>query len=322
MKVNLIKPMQVWITPLAMHKMTVYTALSSDEVGWLGIVEELDNGDFRITDTYLTKQQVHGCTCELLPEGISELAIGFLREPEGDKLFNSLRLWGHSHVNMGVSPSSQDDKQLETLSEHSDWFIRLIMNKRGDVSVTLYDKIRGLIIEELPWSVDYGLNMVDEIRKELEEKVSKIVPQYTKWNKPEVTVFGDVKQTQPKKEDKKLKTLQERITENRKVSEQDKFVKYLEGSEDDETVETYGGWLGSKVIYLDSEEDVYDNVNISTLFQFGAMIGTMSEDALVQEIIDTLSRYDEFEGIDEVEANVVLEVARDLSMEVYGNGIQ
>lgn len=92
----------VFINRTALNKMFIYTDEVADEVGWLGTVQKVDNG-YHIIDVFLFDQQVHGATTEISPEGLAAFAEELLQLPEGVEIWNSMRLWGHSHVNMGIT---------------------------------------------------------------------------------------------------------------------------------------------------------------------------------------------------------------------------
>ena len=173
MNIKMINPIKIIIDPLAKRKMDLYVKLSEDEVGWLGVAEKQADGNILIKDVFLPTQEVHATTCELTPDGINKLASELLGLPNGVELCNSLKVWGHSHVEMSTSPSGQDDTQLEEFAENNSWFLRLIANKKGDMRMTLLDLERGLVIDEIPWEVDLGYDLEEEISKELKDKVTK-----------------------------------------------------------------------------------------------------------------------------------------------------
>lgn len=139
----------------ALTKMKLYVDECADEIGWLGTAyKDEENNIIFVEDVYLFDQEVHATTTEITPEGLSEFAEELLSGgQEGIDTWNNLKVWGHSHVNMGVSPSSQDDSQMETFKEGGhDWFIRIIANKKGDLKVDLYNYSEGIIYLDLPWS--------------------------------------------------------------------------------------------------------------------------------------------------------------------------
>jgi hypothetical protein len=148
---------------------------NSDEVGWLGSVEVID-GSYWITDIYLPKQEVNGGTCELAPDGMQELCNHMISNGQEDKI-DKVHFWGHSHVNMGTSPSGQDLQQsMEKLRDFGgSFFIRAICNKAGQMSVAFYDGANKRIIENIVWYVHDGVN-----RKEIEDTFGPMIKENVK----------------------------------------------------------------------------------------------------------------------------------------------
>ena len=158
MKVKLMKNFspKIFIDIKALNKMKEYVRQSSLEIGWLGTCEKIDNNYF-ITDVFLFKQEVHSTTTEITTEGLSEFAMDLMSTPNGLDIWNNMKVWGHSHVNMSTSPSSQDDKQIDVFAENAeDFFIRIIANKSNSFRIDLYDYTSGVMYEELPYEVDFG----------------------------------------------------------------------------------------------------------------------------------------------------------------------
>jgi hypothetical protein len=139
------------ISKEALTKMYHYVQECADEIGWLGTAYK-QGREILIADVYLFDQEVHATTTEITPQGLATFAENILQREDGVEIWNNLKMWGHSHVNMGVTPSGQDDKQMETFAEGGhDWFIRLIANKKGELKVDLYDYEHGIIFTDLPW---------------------------------------------------------------------------------------------------------------------------------------------------------------------------
>ena len=66
-----------------------------------------------------------------------------------DEVFNKLRFHGHSHVNMGVSPSGVDTKyQDDILKNLNDFYIFGIFNKREDNYLIIYDITNNIVYED------------------------------------------------------------------------------------------------------------------------------------------------------------------------------
>ena len=156
----------------AKNKMKEYVRQSDLEIGWLGTSRRVGNV-FYIDDVFLFRQEVHATTTEITTEGLNEFAMELLYEENGVEIWNNMKLWGHSHVNMTTSPSGQDDKQIEVFAENAeDFFIRIIANKSGDFRIDLYDFTTGVIYEKLPYEISYGADT--EIIESLYRKIAEI----------------------------------------------------------------------------------------------------------------------------------------------------
>ena len=166
----------IYINPKALDKMALYVQGCDKEIGWLGKATKNEN-IYIIHDVYLFKQEVHSATCELTPEGLSDFVLDMYTNHTdiADEVVNNLRLWGHSHVNMGVSPSSQDDNQMDSFKESNPWFLRVIANKSGEMEFSLYDYEQQVQFKNVKW-FEYRANefsLQDEIKAEIALKVKE-----------------------------------------------------------------------------------------------------------------------------------------------------
>lgn len=170
------RPRAVLISREAYARMWHFVDIADDEVGWLGTVERLPNGGFLIEEVFLLDQEVSGASTEISEEGVALLAEELFTRPDGLELVNKLRFWGHSHVMMGTSPSSQDDKQMDMFRDNGcDWFIRAILNKRGRMEIDIYFFESGVMFKDVPWIIYQPIDqtMREEIRAEFDQKVTK-----------------------------------------------------------------------------------------------------------------------------------------------------
>lgn len=179
MKIKMMKNKQpmIYIDNNAMNKMEQYIKQVNNEVGWLGTVVK-SGLNFLIKDVYLFKQEVHGATTEITTDGLNDFAMELMSTEDGMEVWNDMKMWGHSHVNMSTSPSSQDDKQMELFeSGGNDFFIRLIANKQGSKKFDLYDYVTGIIYEDVAYQLHLQgseLAYVNELEKKIQELRSKI----------------------------------------------------------------------------------------------------------------------------------------------------
>lgn len=114
----------------------------TEEIAWHGTVEksaDIINDKkvytYTITDVIVFPQTVTGCT---VTSDETEYSMWLAQQP--DDVFNALRFHGHSHVNMGVSPSGVDTTyQEDILNNLQDFYIFAIFNKKGDIWCAIYD---------------------------------------------------------------------------------------------------------------------------------------------------------------------------------------
>jgi hypothetical protein len=171
----------VYISAEALTKMKIYVDECSDEIGWLGTAYKNEDNTITIEEVFLFDQDVHGATTEITPEGLSDFATELLeRGDEGIEIWNNLKMWGHSHVNMGVFASGQDDSQMKTFKDGGhDWFLRLICNKKGEMKIDLYNYEHGFAFLDLPWTElqseqEYAIqSQINKLYEQLEELEKK-----------------------------------------------------------------------------------------------------------------------------------------------------
>lgn len=161
---------ELYILPQARNKMELYCDLSEGEIGWLAFVEKFDKQGFLITDCALLKQEVHSTTTEITAEGLLEFWNAVAPEKH-----EQIKLWGHSHVNMSVNPSGQDDSQMEYFKDGNPWFIRLITNKKREYYIDIYDYANGIKIHMDQSDLKTYNPGATELRKSIEEEIKEKV---------------------------------------------------------------------------------------------------------------------------------------------------
>lgn len=119
-------------------KMFTLVKMCKKEVAWHGNVIKNCTGSYTVSDIAVYPQTVTAVTVDTDEE---EYAQWLMRVDE-DENFRSMYLQGHSHVNMGVSPSATDLRhQAETLSmmPEDGFYVFVILNKRNKIYATIYD---------------------------------------------------------------------------------------------------------------------------------------------------------------------------------------
>lgn len=139
----------VFFDPVAWLKMTELVRVSDKEIAWHGLAyrvdEEIREDSYIIEDIICHPQEVTGVTVTTEQAEYEK----WLMELDDDT-FNNMRMQGHSHVNMGVTPSGTDlalySEYLSRLGD-DDFYIFLIANKKGDIMVKVYDKQKNVFFD-------------------------------------------------------------------------------------------------------------------------------------------------------------------------------
>lgn len=138
---------QVFITPEAKMRLDLYIEAANGEISGLGTVTRLGN-DFIVTAVHLFEQVCTGASTDLSGEDVSRFLLDSIRAGLDP---SELKLWWHSHVNMGVFWSGTDESTAGKFG--NGWMVSLVGNKRGEhlVRLDLYEPIRltldGLSLE-------------------------------------------------------------------------------------------------------------------------------------------------------------------------------
>ena len=162
----------VWISPEAYKKILALVTDFSDEVGWHGTVSRAGDNEFTIEDIFVYPQEVTGSTVNTDQFEYTN----WLYELD-DEIFNKIRMQGHSHVNMGVSPSGVDDKHRQQILEQLEpdmFYIFMIWNKSLTVHTLVYDMAKNVLYEDKDVEVMLlGGDDTDGFLADAREKVQK-----------------------------------------------------------------------------------------------------------------------------------------------------
>ena len=112
------------------------------EVEWHGTVERINASSFKINDILIFPHTATGATVTS-----NQQEYEAWLDSLDDDTFNALRFHGHSHVDMGVTPSGVDEtyrnKVLNNFGTPNDqtdlFYIFLIANKKGAINAEIYD---------------------------------------------------------------------------------------------------------------------------------------------------------------------------------------
>jgi len=206
----------VIFSELSWLKMSTLVREYESEIAWHGTARRGEDDIYYVDDIVVYPQTVTGST--VTPDQV--LYQNWLME-QPDEIFNSIRFQGHSHVNMGVTPSTVDTAWYEEILSQLDdtmFYIFMIVNKKGDRYVSIYDMAKNLWFGSADVAVkirDDGLG-IEGFLKDAENKVTRVTytppattyPTYsgqhsgtTTANKKNVKDYEP--ETKPKKQEKK-----------------------------------------------------------------------------------------------------------------------
>lgn len=192
-KVNLIIEANAWI------KMWGLVSSESGEIGWHMICERINDKTIVIKDVLLYPQYVTGVTVTTDDVGYGD----WLHKELDMEEINNLRGHGHSHVNMGTSPSGVDrtwyNEILQSLAE-DDYYVFMILNKKDDMFLEIYDLKTNTIYDKKDVNVHILTNntylntwLIEEKRKALQKKEVKVAtPSVTTNTSKEKTTVEDI----------------------------------------------------------------------------------------------------------------------------------
>lgn len=139
------------------------------EVAWHGIVKRLDAFHYIIEDILVYPQTVTGVTVDM-----DEVKYGQWTMDIDPEILQTVRMQGHSHVNMTCSPSGTDDKHQEDIVQmlgKEEFYIFIIANKRDNIWCCVYDLKENIIFETTDIDVRYEVDVIEPFLAEAKEMV-------------------------------------------------------------------------------------------------------------------------------------------------------
>ena len=190
----------IFIDAAAYCKMTALINSSSDELAWYGIATRAKN-NYYIADILVYPQTVTSATVDADEE---KCAKWFMELP--DDVINNLKFQGHSHVNMGASPSGRDTnnwQQFANLLKPNEFMILCIGNKKGDFYWNIYDKAINVFFENKDITmcvVDSKGNSItswanDSIKQHIVKETPKSYLQSSFYSTDKITINNRVYET-------------------------------------------------------------------------------------------------------------------------------
>ena len=141
----------VYFSAEAWAKMTMLIKEFDKEVAWHGVARRTEDeslDEYVIDDIVVYPQEVTGATVEMDTE---KYAL-WIQENIEDERFNHIYMQGHSHVNMGTSPSSVDlnhQEEILGMLGDNDFYIFMIWNMSFASTNKIYDLKKNVMFEDI-----------------------------------------------------------------------------------------------------------------------------------------------------------------------------
>lgn len=185
---NIQRKANLYFTELAYLKMLTLVREFDKEVAWHGIAHRCEDEEdaYIISDILVYPQEVTGATVNTDQEKYQMWLMN-----HEDDVFNNIRMQGHSHVNMGTTPSSVDTSLYDRILEQLDddmFYIFLIWNKRNEKTIKIYDLAKNVLFETADVTVSVR---EDDIGMERFLKEAKEMVQDKKYAPAKPTAYGN-----------------------------------------------------------------------------------------------------------------------------------
>lgn len=170
---------EVNFTLEAYHEMCALIDHFNTEVAWHGLVNRIDKTHFQITKIMIYPQTVTGATVNTDQAEYTKWLYA-----HNDEEFNAIRFQGHSHVNMGTTPSGVDmQNQWDVIDQlgPEDYYIFMIWNKSRSYNVRVVDMADNVIYSGDDVKVTIGDLDMKSFIEEAEGLVKKQVATYTSY---------------------------------------------------------------------------------------------------------------------------------------------
>ena len=135
---------KLYITPYAALRIDTLIRQTDKEIAWHGYVTRTNN-IFTLNDIILFPQINSNATSTTDDIEYANWVFEHMEDPNAD----SMRLHGHSHVKMGVTPSHTDRQYRNDLTANirTGFYVFMIVNQLGAHNIEIYDFEEQLIYE-------------------------------------------------------------------------------------------------------------------------------------------------------------------------------
>jgi hypothetical protein len=140
---------KVYLSELANKKIRYWVDKCNKEVSGFGLVEyDKEKNEFLVTDAFLLEQTVGAAHTDIDAAALGKLMYK-TRAEKGE-----LKFWWHSHVNMDVFWSSQDQSTILDMGKNG-WIVASVFNKREEVRSAVAYTASSALNDNKPETIFY-----------------------------------------------------------------------------------------------------------------------------------------------------------------------
>lgn len=169
-------------------KMMTLVQQSPTEISWHALVKRNKDKNVYLIYDLLLFPQINGATSTTTDEDkFAEWQMDLIKDPKFP--YEDLRCHMHSHVNMAVFSSGVDDqyqKDILTNLKDGDYYLFLVLNKRSEICILLYDYETYTLYE----TEDVDFVIMDAKGESITHWANKQVREYCETMKPQPVAFN------------------------------------------------------------------------------------------------------------------------------------
>lgn len=133
------KLLKIKFSSTVWDKIRTWVEMTTEEISGVGCVTMDPGNTFTVYDTFLLKQENTSAFTDIDDQSVHDLMWELIQKDDEDNghRVTDLKFWWHSHADMGVNWSGQDDSCILKKLQHADWWLSMVINRRGQYNTRL-----------------------------------------------------------------------------------------------------------------------------------------------------------------------------------------
>jgi hypothetical protein len=160
------QPVNLYITPKCHEKIIQYAHAASGEI----------SGFARLNPSTKVIDRILPLLPQVCSDSETEMDESFLHTFIESGQSAAANVWWHSHGNLGVGWSGQDETCIKALGQTVPWLISIVVNKARDskTRIDIFTPVRTTLEASLYFRYEYPFAEIQRLRDEVKEKVKAL----------------------------------------------------------------------------------------------------------------------------------------------------